>query len=111
MDRRTLLAMALAPMFPRLKQVRFKIGDWVRIVALPSYTVAFGSSKERDLRRHAWILRRCLGRRYQIVYIGNDGRPELDVSRAISTAMGALSYSISIEPECVLRTPLRDVTA
>lgn len=83
MNRRTLLAMALAPMLPKLQQTRCKVGDWVRFVALPANTEAWASCKSQDLRRVADVYRRCLGGRFPVVYVGDDGRPELDVSTEV----------------------------
>jgi hypothetical protein len=107
MDRRTLLAIVLTPIFPvRLNRTRFKIGDWVQVVTLPSNTASFGSAKNPDLRRVAWVYQQCLGGRYRIIYVGEDGRPEIEVDQNIAAAVGALRYSISIEPECVVRSPV-----
>jgi hypothetical protein len=105
MDRRNLLALAVSPLLPLPRRSGFKVGDWVRIVALPSYTAAWSASRNHDLQRHAWVLRRCLGGRYPVVYVGDDGRPELDVSRDI------VGYSISLDLECVVRAPFLDATA
>jgi hypothetical protein len=97
MDRRTFLALAVSPLLPLPKRSGFRVGDWVRMVALPSYTAAWGASWNRDLQRHARVLQRCFGRRYPVVYVGDDGRAELDVSRDVE------GFSISLEPECVVR--------
>lgn len=107
MDRRTLLALAASPLMPFRKRAELKIGDWVQMVALPSATARYASSTNPDFRRVAWIYRRCLGRRFQITYIGDDGRPELDVSPEVAPVMGTLGCSISIEPECVVHAPFR----
>lgn len=106
MDRRTLLALAVSPLLPLPNRTGFKVGDWIRIVALPSYTAAWGASWSRDCQEHAQVLRRCLGGRYQVVYVGDDGGPELDVSRDV-----VAGHSISIDPECVVPAPFLDVTA
>jgi hypothetical protein len=66
------MAMALAPLLPHLKQTGFRVGDLVQIVALPWYTDAWGGSKNRDCRKHARVLRQCLGGRYPVVYVGDD---------------------------------------
>jgi len=111
MDRRTLLALAVSPLLPFRKRDKLKVGDWVQMVALPSATARYASSTNRDFRRVAWIYRRCLGKRFQITYIGEDGRPELDVGREVAAALGALGWSISIEPECVVHARIPDVLA
>ena len=102
--------MALFPSLPRLQQTRYEIGDWVRIVALPSYTDSWAASNNLDCQRHARVLRRCLGRRFQVFYVGADGRPEFDVGEDIATAVGSTGYSISIDLECVAPAPFLDVT-
>jgi len=89
-------------MLPQLKRTRYQVGDRVRLASLPSYTAAWRSSKVPVCQKHARILDQCLGRLLQIIYIGDDGRPELEVSRDIAHAMGSLGISISIEPECVI---------
>jgi hypothetical protein len=103
--------MAASPLVPFQRRANFEIGDWVQMVALPARTAMYASSTNRDFRRVAWIYRRCLGRRYQIIYVGPDGRPELDVSRDVAHAMGLVGCSISIEPECVVRVPFLGVLA
>ena len=109
MDRRTLLAIVLTPIFRvRLNRTRFKIGDWVQVVTLPSNTASFGSARNPDLRRVAWVYQQCFGGRYRVIYVGEDGRPEIEVDQNIAAAVGALSYSISIEPECVVHSPFPD---
>jgi hypothetical protein len=111
MDRRTLLALAASPLLPFRNRAGLKVGDWVQMVALPSYAATFASSQNRDLRRFAWIYRRCLGGRFQIIDIGDDGRPELDVGREVAHAMGVLGCSFAIEPECVVPARFLDVLA
>ena len=56
-----------------------KPGDLVRIVALRRYREAWEQCKNTDLKRSAALLRRCLGGTYRVVYVGDDGRLELDV--------------------------------
>jgi hypothetical protein len=102
MGRRTLVALAFLPLLPFRRRAQLKVGDWVRIVALPSYAAPFASSTNRDLRRVAWLYRRWLGGRFPIIYIGDDGRPERDVSRDVAAAVGLMGCCISIEPECVV---------
>ncbi len=111
MDRRTLLALAASPLIPFRKRAKFKIGDGVQMVVLPSSTARYASSTNRDFRRVAWIYRRCLGGRFQITYIGDDGRPELDVSREVAPAMGLLGCSILVEPECLVHARFLDLLA
>ena len=110
MDRRNLLALAVSPLLPLPRRSGFKVGDWVRIVALPSYTDSWAASNNLDCQRHARVLRRCLGRRFQVFYVGADGRPEFDVGEDIATAVGSTGYSISIDLECVAPAPFLDVT-
>jgi hypothetical protein len=89
-------------MLPQLKRTHYQVGDWVRMVSLPSYVATWRSNMVPVCQRHARVLEQCLGRRLQIIYIGDDGRPELGVSRDIAHAMGSLGISISIEPGCVV---------
>jgi hypothetical protein len=111
MDRRTLLALAVSPLMPFRNRAELRVGDWVQMVALPPSTTRYASSKNRDLRQLAWIYRRCLGGRFQITFIGDDGRPELDVGREVAPALGLLGCFISVEPECVVHARSLDVLA
>jgi hypothetical protein len=74
-------------------------------VALRANTAAWTSCKSQDLRRVAEVYRGFLGGRYPVVYVGDGGRPQLDV---ITDVVG---YSISLDPECVIPAPFLDATA
>jgi hypothetical protein len=78
---------------------QYRVGDLVEVVALPDY--AFQHHNNADLKRHAALLRHCLGKRFPIVYIGDDGRPELDVSAVAAPLMGCIGCEISIEAQCI----------
>ena len=56
------------------------------------------------MNRHAAVVRDCLGGTYRVIYVGEDGRPELDVYRTAAAYIdpGSVGFSISIEPECVV---------
>src|ERR1700678_4189504 len=109
MDRRTLLAIVLTPTFRvRPNRTRFKIGDWVQLVTLPCDTASYRAAKNPDLRKLARIYQRCLGGRFRIINVGEDGRPEIELDQNIDGSVGALRGSISIEPECVVHSPFPD---
>jgi hypothetical protein len=101
-SRRALFGIGLCG-WPRLLKGRarpFEVGDLVRIVALPSDCRR--QWKNREMNEHAALLRDCLGGLYRVVYIGEDGRPELDVTTtAIARNPRLVGCEISIEPECI----------
>jgi len=109
LDRRAVLGIALPSIFAvRLKRTRFKIGDWVQVVALPSYAASLGAAKDLRRRRAAWVCQQCLGGHFRVIYVGEDGRPEIEVSQNIAAAAGASGYSLSMEPECLVHSPFPD---
>ena len=66
--------MAVTPVFSRLRQTDFKVGDWIKVVALPD-EVAEWASNERVFRRNwAWVYRKCVGKRYEVLILGDDNR-------------------------------------
>jgi hypothetical protein len=72
MDRRTLLATVLAPILPRLpKPIEYKVGDWIRVLALPAKVADWASSERVQARNWAWVYRKCVGKRYEVVIIGD----------------------------------------
>src|ERR1700730_9990955 len=109
MDRRTLLATMLAPIIPRLSRAGFKVGDWLQVVSLPRYTAVWASGRNPERRKAAWAYRQCIGKRYRVNHVGDDGRPEFDVDQNIAFSLGALKFSISIGIEHVARVPAPDV--
>ncbi len=78
---------------------QYRAGDLVEIVALPEY--AFRHYRYRDMALHVAVLRRCLGKRFRIVNIGDDGRPELDVTAVEAPLTGCIGASMSIEARCL----------
>jgi hypothetical protein len=105
MERRTLLATMLAPIFSRPSQTGFKVGDWLQVVSLPRYTAAWASGQDPDRRNAAWVYRQSLGKRYRVDNVGDDGRPEFEVDQNTAASVGALRFSISIATEHVVRVP------
>jgi hypothetical protein len=96
--RRTILAFGICTPLVRAKQVpKYRVGDWVVLASLPP--LAYYEGKNQDLIRHAAILRACFKSQFQIVYVGEDGRPELDVTAAVARGRNLVGCSISIEPE------------
>jgi hypothetical protein len=88
-----------APCLIRAAKQQYRIGDLVEIVALPDY--AFRHHSNRAFALHVALLYRCLGKRFRIVYIGDDGRPELDVTSVAAPLAGCIGSSISIEAQCL----------
>jgi hypothetical protein len=76
---------------------QYHVGDLVEVLAIPPCAGYQGNNE--DLRRHASLLRRCVGKRCRIIYIGEDGRTELDVTTEADP--GVMSCSISLEKECI----------
>jgi hypothetical protein len=111
MERRTLLATMLAPIFSRPTQTSFKVGDWLLVVSLPRYAAVWASDQDPDRRKSAWVCRQCLGKRYRVEYVGDDGRPEFAVDQNIAAFEGALRCSISIATEHAVRVPAPYVNA
>ena len=103
-SRRALFGLGLS-VWPVLSQTRtrqYESGDLVKVVALPAYCRRWDYCENTRLRRHAALLQTCLGTTYRVITIGEDGRPELDVSRTGSILDPTLTgCSISIERDCV----------
>jgi hypothetical protein len=59
-------------------------GDLVKVAALPDYCCAWEKCENVALQCHAATLRRCLGRVFRVVSVGENGWPELEVSSDVS---------------------------
>jgi len=101
-SRRMLFGLGLCgwPGLPARPERKYGVGDLVRIVALPSECRT--QWKNCKMNEYVALLRDCLGSTYRVVYVGEDGRPELDVAMtAIARNPRLLGCKISVEPECV----------
>jgi len=88
------------PQLLRERAPHYEAGDLVRLVALPSYCRQQWT--QPDMNLHVAVLRDCLGGTYRVSYVGEDGRPELDVLRiAIARTPGLIGCEIAVEPEWV----------
>jgi len=72
---------------------RYQVGDLIRIVFGPrriwdSYP---------DMRNYYDLCEACVGRTLRVIYVGDDGRPEVNVPDDI-----AVGWSISLERDWVL---------
>ena len=76
----------------------YQVGDWVEVIALPPY--AYVPCHTSDMQRHVATLRRRLRMRYWIVYIGTDGRPELDIIPDAAAVAASIGDSTSPPIEC-----------
>jgi hypothetical protein len=106
MDRRTLLATVLAPILPRLaKPVEYKVGDWIRVVAVPVETPRWASSRCPYMRRIAWTFRKCFGRQYQVVYV-DDGCPGVDLGLEFAVSPDTVCDHMTFQRDLVVRIPV-----
>jgi len=102
------IGLCVWPRFLSGRSQEYKVGNLVKIVALPSY--CHRQSKNREFNRHIVLLRDCLGGIYRVTYIGEDGRPELDVTRtAIARNPTLIGCEIAIEPECIVLVTKRTI--
>jgi hypothetical protein len=102
-SRRALLGIGLCglPMMLRGRARRYEAGDLVKLVALPSHCRQ--RWKNPDMNWHAALVRDCLGGTYRVTYVGEDGRPSLDVTTtAIARNPGLIGCEVSVEPGCVV---------
>lgn len=76
----------------------FCVGDLVRVAAIP----ARSPLRNTDFLRHLENLDLCLGKTCRVIFVGEDGRPELDVVEHVRHSNPSLAgCSISFEPNCL----------
>jgi hypothetical protein len=59
-------------------------------------------SPNLDLRKDARYRMLCLGKVCRVLYVGNDGRPQIDASEHVCPhTPGLLGCSLSFDPQCL----------
>jgi hypothetical protein len=80
---------------------QYAVGDLVRLVAVPA--VWRQPWKNEEVNQYFSMIQDCVGGTYRVIYVGEDGRPELDVgTTAIAHDPRLTGFSVSVEPECVV---------
>jgi hypothetical protein len=95
---------ASSPVALSIRRTRYDVGDLVKLVRLPPMF----PDAHPDLTEINRLYRLCFGKTSRVIYIGEDGRPELDVSEHVVRSAPAspvtgklLGCSLSFEPGCL----------
>jgi hypothetical protein len=93
-----------SPIALSMRQNRYEVGDLVELVELPLIFPAVRPDLAEINRRY----RLCFGKTSRVIYIGDDGRPELDVSEHVApmalpdpVSGKLLGYTMAFEPGCL----------
>jgi hypothetical protein len=91
----------LSPLGIAVSDRRFHAGDFVKVVRIPSW-----ASTNPMLAAHWRLCRNCMGKLCRVLSVGQDGRPEVDVSEYVAASVPQprkLSRcSISLEARCLV---------